>query len=125
MAAAWMARFGAGYSLSFRRHKNPHEPDLFQTPPCAPAGRIPGSRGWLALQAGHPWHRARHHQQRDLLPPAAAAAVVGVLYEREFLSNSLQAMKKVEGVGDKLFQDDKELYRRSLIKPVANKEREK
>lgn len=55
----------------------------------------------------------------------AAAAVVGVLYEREFLSNSLQAMKKVEGVGDKLFQDDKELYRRSLIKPVANKEREK
>ncbi|WP_420591477.1 DUF599 domain-containing protein [Bacterioplanoides sp.] len=55
----------------------------------------------------------------------AAAAVVGVLYEREFLSNSLQAMKKVEGVGDKLFEDDKELYRRSLVKPVANKEREK
>lgn len=55
----------------------------------------------------------------------AAAAVVGVLYEREFLSDSLQAMKKVEGVGDKLFQDDKELYRRSLIKPVASKEREK
>ena len=55
----------------------------------------------------------------------AAGGVVGVLYEREFLSNSLQAMKKVEGVGDKLFQDDKELYRRSLIKPVANKEREK
>jgi uncharacterized membrane protein len=55
----------------------------------------------------------------------AAAAVVGVLYEREFLSNSLQAMKKVEGVGNKLFQDDKELYRRSLIKPVANKERER
>lgn len=48
----------------------------------------------------------------------AAAAVVGVLYEREFLSGSLQALKKVEGVGDKLFQDDKELYRRSLIKPV-------
>lgn len=49
----------------------------------------------------------------------SAAMVVGVLYEREFLSNSLQAMKKVEGVGDKLFEDDKELYRRSLRKPPA------
>lgn len=51
----------------------------------------------------------------------AAAAVVGVLYEREFLSNSLQALKKVEGVGEKLFEDDKELYRRSLVKPVKEK----
>jgi len=51
----------------------------------------------------------------------SAAAVVGVLYEREFLSNSLQALKKVENVGEKLFQDDKELYRRSLVKPVKDK----
>lgn len=50
----------------------------------------------------------------------AAAAVIGVLYEREFLSNSLQALKKVEGVGEKLFEDDKELYRRSLLKPAKD-----
>lgn len=42
---------------------------------------------------------------------AAAALVVVVLYEREFLSNSLEALKKVENVGDKLFKDDKELSR--------------
>lgn len=41
---------------------------------------------------------------------AAATCVIGVLYEREFLSKSLKAMKMVEGVGDKLFEDDKELY---------------
>jgi len=41
---------------------------------------------------------------------AAATTVIGVLYEREFLSKSLKAMKMVEGVGEKLFEDDKELY---------------
>jgi len=41
---------------------------------------------------------------------ASATCVIGVLYEREFLSKSLKAMKMVEGVGDKLFEDDKELY---------------
>lgn len=51
----------------------------------------------------------------------AATGVVGVLYEREFLSNSLQALKKVENVGEKLFHDDKELYRRSLVKPAKDK----
>lgn len=48
---------------------------------------------------------------------AATTAVVGILYEREFLSKSLDAMKEVEGIGDKLFEDDKELYQRTLIKP--------
>lgn len=42
---------------------------------------------------------------------AASALVVGVLYHREFLSNSLDALKKVENVGAKLFTDDKELSR--------------
>lgn len=46
-----------------------------------------------------------------LLFIAASALVVGVLYHREFLSNSLEAMKKVENVGNKLFTDDKELSR--------------
>lgn len=41
----------------------------------------------------------------------AAATVVGVLYEREFLSSSLKSLKKVEGVGEKLTQNDKELSR--------------
>ena len=48
---------------------------------------------------------------------ASATLVVGILYEREFLSKSLRALKEVEGIGDKLFEDDKELYRRSLKKP--------
>lgn len=39
----------------------------------------------------------------------AAAAVVGVLYEREFLSASLKSLQKVENVGDKLSKNDKEL----------------
>ncbi len=38
-----------------------------------------------------------------------ASFVVFVLYRREFLSNSLYAMMKVENVGDKVFKDDKEL----------------
>lgn len=41
----------------------------------------------------------------------AAALIVAVLYKREFMSNSLYAMLKVENVGDKLFNDDKELSR--------------
>ncbi|WP_430462864.1 DUF599 domain-containing protein [Thalassolituus sp. LLYu03] len=40
---------------------------------------------------------------------AAASLIVAVLYKREFLSNSLYAMMKVENVGDKVFKDDKEL----------------
>ncbi|MDK2776245.1 MAG: DUF599 domain-containing protein [Pseudomonadota bacterium] len=39
----------------------------------------------------------------------AATVVVGVLYQREFLSNSLHALMKVENVGEKVFRDDKEL----------------
>lgn len=39
----------------------------------------------------------------------AAALIVAVLYKREFLSNSLYALMKVENVGDKVFKDDKEL----------------
>jgi hypothetical protein len=35
-----------------------------------------------------------------------------VLYQREFLSSSLKALKQAENVGEKLFTDDKELYRR-------------
>lgn len=46
----------------------------------------------------------------------AATTVIGVLYEREFLSKSLDSLKKVENVGEKLFEDDKDLYRRSLLK---------
>ncbi len=53
---------------------------------------------------------------------ASATAVVGVLYAREFRSKSLDALKKVENVGEKLFEDDKELYRRSLIKPDKDSE---
>lgn len=49
---------------------------------------------------------------------AAATCVIGVLYEREFLSKSLKAMKLVEGVGEKLFEDDKVLYH-----PIKNKEK--
>lgn len=45
------------------------------------------------------------------------AFTIGVLFEREFLSKSLKALKEVENVGEKLFENDKELYRRSLIKP--------
>ncbi|WP_211225069.1 DUF599 domain-containing protein [Oceanobacter kriegii] len=37
------------------------------------------------------------------------AVVVGVLYEREFLSRSLKSLKMIENVGDKLTRDDKEL----------------
>ena len=40
---------------------------------------------------------------------AGAAAVVGILYQREFLSSSLKALKMVENVGEKLTRDDKEL----------------
>lgn len=47
----------------------------------------------------------------------SATLVVGILYEREFLSKSLEALKEIENIGDKLFEDDKELYRRSLVKP--------
>lgn len=43
---------------------------------------------------------------------AATTLVVGILYEREFLSKSLRALKEVEGIGDKLFEDDKNLYQR-------------
>ncbi len=39
----------------------------------------------------------------------AAAAVVGVLYEREFHSSSLRALKKVENVGEQLTKNDNEL----------------
>lgn len=39
----------------------------------------------------------------------AAATVVGILYEREFLSSSLKCLQKVENVGEKLCQNDKEL----------------
>jgi len=47
---------------------------------------------------------------------AAITIVIGILYEREFLSKSLKALKEVESVGDKLFEDDKELYQRTLLK---------
>lgn len=40
----------------------------------------------------------------------ASTAVIGVLYEREFRSSSLNALKNAEGIGDKIFKDDKELY---------------
>ncbi|WP_246624778.1 DUF599 domain-containing protein [Oceanobacter mangrovi] len=40
---------------------------------------------------------------------AAAAVIVGILYEREFLSRSLKALKMIEHVGDKLASDDNEL----------------
>ena len=39
----------------------------------------------------------------------AALMVVGVLFHREFMSNSLDSLKKVENVGEKVFHDDKEL----------------
>lgn len=39
----------------------------------------------------------------------AGAFVVGILYEREFLSSSLKSLKKVENVGDKLDKNDIEL----------------
>ena len=41
----------------------------------------------------------------------ATALVTAVLYQREFLSKSLQAMKMAENVGEKIFNDDKDLYR--------------
>ncbi len=47
---------------------------------------------------------------------AAATTVVGVLFQREFRSSSLKALKQVENVGERLFHDDKDLYRRSLKK---------
>lgn len=39
----------------------------------------------------------------------STALVIGILYEREFLSSSLQALKQIESVGDKLTKNDKEL----------------
>ena len=41
----------------------------------------------------------------------ATALVTAILYQREFLSKSLQAMKMAENVGEKIFNDDKDLYR--------------
>ena len=40
-----------------------------------------------------------------------AALITAVLYSREFRSSSLKALKQAENVGDKIFTDDKELYR--------------
>ncbi len=42
----------------------------------------------------------------------ASLLVTTVLYQREFLSSSLKALKQAENVGEKVFTDDKELYRR-------------
>lgn len=42
----------------------------------------------------------------------AAALVTAVLYHREFRSRSLQALKRAENVADRIFTDDKDLYRR-------------
>lgn len=41
----------------------------------------------------------------------ASTLVVGILYEREFLSSSLKALQKVENVGEKLSKNDIELSR--------------
>jgi len=40
-----------------------------------------------------------------------AALVTAVLYHREFSSGSLKALKRAENVADKIFTDDKDLYR--------------
>jgi hypothetical protein len=42
---------------------------------------------------------------------ATSALITAVLYSREFRSSSLKALKQAENVGDKIFTDDKELYR--------------
>ncbi|MDF1763871.1 MAG: DUF599 domain-containing protein [Oleibacter sp.] len=42
---------------------------------------------------------------------ASSALVTTILYQREFRSSALSALKKAENVGEKLFKDDKDLYR--------------
>lgn len=56
---------------------------------------------------------------------ASATAVIGVLYEREFHSKSLKALKMVEGVGEKLFEDDKDLYHPRIAKDKSKRKSEK